>query len=96
MPNITAIIDRGHSDRKGSASITTNKMTTIADDVPDPRVINKAATSTPLTDLNRLEVLPPREILTGSMMIVIMDANPAIEALMLNCMRVQHGKRQAS
>jgi hypothetical protein len=73
-------------------------ITTIADDDRDPRVgvINRAATITHPTDLNHLEVLLHHEILTGSTMMMVMDVNPAIEALMLNCMRAQQGKRQVS
>lgn len=97
--SIAAIVGRGLNDRRGSASITmntTNRMTTIAKDDPDPLAIDKAATSTPLTDHNHLDVPPPHEILMGNTMTTVTDANPAIESLMLNNMRVQHGKRQVS
>lgn len=97
--SIAAIVGRGLNDRRGNALITintTNRMTTIAKDDPDPLAIDKAATSTPLTDHNHLDLPPPREILMGNTMTTVTDANPAIETLMLNNMRVQHGKRQVS
>ena len=99
MAASAATVGRGLNDRRGNALTTmntTNRMTTIAKDDPDPLATDKAATSTPLTDHNHLDVPPPHEILMGNTMTTVTDANPAIETLMLSNMRVQHGKRQVS
>ena len=99
MAASAATVGRGLNDRRGNALTTmntTNRMTTIAKDDPDPLAIDKAATSTPLTDHNHLVLPPPHEILMGNTMTTVTDANPAIETLMLSNMRVQHGKRQVS
>jgi len=99
MAASAATVGRGLNDRRGNALTTmntTNRMTTIAKDDPDPLAIDKAATSTPLTDHNHLDLPPPHEILMGNTMTTVTDANPAIETLMLSNMRVQHGKRQVS
>lgn len=100
VPNV--VIAVGLIDRRGSASAalnTTSRMTTtFAEDDPDQLAIDRAATSgsTP-TDLNHLDVLPPRQIQTGNTMVtVMMDANPALETSMLKYMPVQHGKRLVS
>jgi hypothetical protein len=97
---IIAIVGHGHGDRRrGSASTvsTTTRMTTIAEDIPNLLVIDET-TSTRHTDLNHLEVPPPREIRMGSMTTTRRrDVNSAMEIILtLNNMQVQLGKRQVS